>query len=199
MKLCELNSFHRNTEKKKQEVTSKMVYLEVQKWRECILHVEYRKYRKKRKHECRWECNFVGPHLVSYTNFGQPRTRIKEALCVFYFTAEFFDDLGRIFLYFMFIFPDRPPFPFVLLSRLVLEFSPIGIVSACFWALSRYQKTVNSPQHRRGMGGKPTGFMSCLPKGFFSNPSSSFTHCIYTISFYRVLSRAFMERMSFFW
>ena len=45
-KLCELNSFPSNTERKKQEVTSKMAYLEVQKWRECILRVEYRKYRK---------------------------------------------------------------------------------------------------------------------------------------------------------
>ena len=45
-KLCELNSFHSNTERKKQEVMSKMAYLEVQKWCECILHVDYRKYRK---------------------------------------------------------------------------------------------------------------------------------------------------------
>ena len=36
-----------NTERKKQEVTSKMAYLEVKKWRECILYVEYRKYKKK--------------------------------------------------------------------------------------------------------------------------------------------------------
>ena len=45
-KLYELNSFYGNTERKKQEVTSKMAYLEVQKLRECILRVEYRKYRK---------------------------------------------------------------------------------------------------------------------------------------------------------
>ena len=45
-KLCDLNSFRSNTKRKKQEVTSKMAYLEVQKWRKSILCVEYRKYRK---------------------------------------------------------------------------------------------------------------------------------------------------------
>ena len=31
MKLCELNSFHNNTKRKKQEVTNKMAYLKVRK------------------------------------------------------------------------------------------------------------------------------------------------------------------------
>ena len=45
-----------------------------------------------------------------------------------------------------------PLFRLFFLSHLVLGLSPLGIVSVCFWALSRYQKTVNSPQHRRGDG-----------------------------------------------
>ena len=79
-------------------------------------------------------------------------------------------------------FPDQPPFPFVLLSRVVLGPSLMGIVSACSWALSRYQKTVDSQQHRRGDGKKPTGLMFCLLWGFFSNPSSSF-HSLYICHF----------------
>ena len=43
MKQCELNSFYSNTKRKKQEVTSKLADLEVQKWCECILRVEYQK------------------------------------------------------------------------------------------------------------------------------------------------------------
>ena len=44
------------------------------------------------------------------------------------------------------------PFPFVLLSRLTLGLPPIGKASACFWVLPRYQKTVDTPEHRRGNG-----------------------------------------------
>ena len=43
---CDNEATNSNTERKKQEVTSKMAYLEVKKWRECILRVEYWKYRK---------------------------------------------------------------------------------------------------------------------------------------------------------
>ena len=41
-----LGKYDSNTERKKQEVTSKMANLEVQKWRECILRVEYWMYSK---------------------------------------------------------------------------------------------------------------------------------------------------------
>ena len=44
-------------ERKKQEVTSEMAYLKGQNECECVLRVECRKYRKKRKHERSWECN----------------------------------------------------------------------------------------------------------------------------------------------
>ena len=96
-------------------------------------------------------------------------------------------------------FPDRPPFPFVLLSRVALGPSPIGIVSACFWALSGYQKTVDSPQHRSGDGKETNRVMFCLLWGLFSPiPHHPFTRCTYAISFRRVLSRIFMERMRHF-
>ena len=50
-----------------------------------------------------------------------------------------------------------------------------------------------------GLGGKATGFMFCLLCGFFfQSLTSSFIRCIYAISFHRILSRVFMERMSFF-
>ena len=95
-----------------------------------------------------------------------------------------------------FPFPDRPPFPFVLLSRVVLGPSPIGIVSVCFWALSRYQKTVDSPQHRRGDGRETNRVYVLFTQGLFSPiPHHPFTRCIYAISFRRVLSRVFIERM----
>ena len=88
MKLCELNSFHSNTERKKQEGTNKMAYFEVKKWCECILHVEYRKYRKNGSVSivvsaiCR-------PCISSYANFGQPRTGMEQgSFFVGYFTAE---------------------------------------------------------------------------------------------------------------
>ena len=55
-KLCKLNSFLNNTERKKQEVMSKMADLKVRKWCECILCVEHWKYRKQ-KCEHRWEYN----------------------------------------------------------------------------------------------------------------------------------------------
>ena len=85
-KLCELNSFHSNTERKKQEMTSKMAYLKVQKWHECVLHVEYRKYRKTEA----WAS--VGVKFVGHASrlwwdgvcdkckFRSARTGIKEAL-----------------------------------------------------------------------------------------------------------------------
>ena len=96
-KLCELNFFHSNTERKKQEVTSKMAYFEVQKWPECILRVEYQKYRKKWKREYLWECNLKALCLVS--NFSQPRTGIKEVLwggvfLVGYFTTFIYRTLA---------------------------------------------------------------------------------------------------------
>ena len=48
---------HQKEERKKQDVMSEMAYLKVQNEHECILCVEYQKYRKKRKHEHPWECN----------------------------------------------------------------------------------------------------------------------------------------------
>ena len=95
-----------------------------------------------------------------------------------------------------FPFSDRPPFPFVLLSRVVLGPSPIAIVLACFWALSRYQKTVDSPQHRRGGWDRNQSDLCFVYSGAFSPiPHHPFTHGIYAISFRRVLSRVFMEQM----
>ena len=85
-KLCELNFFHSNTKRKKQEVTSKMAYLKVWKWCECVLRVEYWKYRKTEA----WaslEMQFVGhaSHLwwdgvCDICKFQSARTGIKEAL-----------------------------------------------------------------------------------------------------------------------
>ena len=85
-KPCELNSFHSNTERKKQEVTSKMADLKVWKWRECVSRVEYRKYRKTEA----WASlgvQFVGhaSHLWwdrvgDICKFRSARTCIKEAL-----------------------------------------------------------------------------------------------------------------------
>ena len=98
-----------------------------------------------------------------------------------------------------FPFPGRPPFPFVLLSRVVLGPSPIGIVSACFWDLSRYQKTVDSPQHRSWDGRETNRVYVLFTLGPFSPiPHHPFTRGIYAISFRRVLSRVFMERMRHF-
>ena len=98
-----------------------------------------------------------------------------------------------------FPFPDRPFFPFVLLSRVVLGPSPLGIVSACFLALSRYQKTVDSPQHRSGDGRETNRIYVLFTLGPFSPITyHPFTRCIYAISFRRVLSRVFMERMRHF-
>ena len=80
-KLCELNSFHSNIERKKQ-MTSNMVYLKVQKWHECVLHVEHQKYRKTEV----WvssEVQFVGHVFHLWCNiykFWSTRTGIKEAL-----------------------------------------------------------------------------------------------------------------------
>ena len=85
MKLYELNSFHNNTERKK-EVMSKMANLKVRKWRECALHVEYRKYRKTEA----WALlgvQFVGhafrlwwDGVCNICKFWSARTSIKEAL-----------------------------------------------------------------------------------------------------------------------
>ena len=98
---------------------------------------------------------------------------------------------------FSFFWPS--PFPSVLLSRLVLGPSPIGIVSACFWSYTSTRKQSTLYIIEVGMGGKPPGFIFCLLWGVFSNPSSSFIRCIDGISFHRVLSRVFMERMRLFW
>ena len=98
-----------------------------------------------------------------------------------------------------FPFPDRPPFPFVILSRVVLGPSSIGMVSACFWALSRYQKTVDSPQHRSGgWEGNQPGLCFVYSGAFSPISHHPFTRCIYAISFRRVLSWVFMERMRHF-
>ena len=98
-------------------------------------------------------------------------------------SLAFLEDLGRIFLYFMIILFSRPhPCPSILLSRLVLGPSPIGIVSACFWSYLSTRKQSILHIIEGGMGGKPTGVMFCLLWGFFSNPSSSFVRCIYAIS-----------------
>ena len=83
MRLCELNTFHNKTERKKQEVTSKMIYLKV--WK-CTLPVEYRKYRKTEA----WASlgvQFIGhasrlwwDGVCNICKFWSARTGIKEAL-----------------------------------------------------------------------------------------------------------------------
>ena len=90
-------------------------------------------------------------------------------------------------------FLTDPLFRWFLLSRLVIGLSPIGIVSACFGALSRYQKTVNSPQHRRGDGRETNRVYVLFTLGLFSPISHHLSLAVYVISFYRILSRAFME------
>ena len=89
-----------------------------------------------------------------------------------------------------FPFPDRRPFPFVILSRLTLGLPPIGKASACFWVLPRYQKTVDSPEHRRGDGRETNRVYVLFTLGLFSPiPHHPFTRCTYVIKFCRVLSR----------
>ena len=90
MKLCELNSFHSNKERKKerkkQEVMSKIAYLKVQKWRKCVLHVEYQNYRKTEV-RASLGVQFVGHAFLLWSDrvcnickFRSARTGIKEAL-----------------------------------------------------------------------------------------------------------------------
>ena len=61
-----------------------------------------------------------------------------------------------------FPFPDP-----VLLPRIVLGPSPIGIASACFWSYPSTRKQSTLHIIEGGMGGKPTGFMFCLLWGLF--------------------------------
>ena len=79
-KLCELNSFHGNTKRKKQEMTSKMAYLEVQKWRKCILRIEYQKYSKNGSMSIIVSAIFR-PRISSHMQISvSQETGIKEAL-----------------------------------------------------------------------------------------------------------------------
>ena len=103
-----------------------------------------------------------------------------------------FEDLGHIFLFSMFISLSWPT-PFSVrffLSRLTLGLPPIGKASACFWVLPRYQKTVDSPEHRSGDGRETNWVYVLFTLGLFSPiPHHPFTRCTYVIKFCRVLSR----------
>ena len=63
MKLWGLNSFHRDTKRKKQEVTCKMAYLKVQNECKCVLRMEYRMYRKRTE---AWV--FLGVQFVGHSS-----------------------------------------------------------------------------------------------------------------------------------
>ena len=64
-------------------------------------------------------------------------------------------------------FLTDPLFRLFLLSRLVIGLSPIGRFSTCFGALSRYQKTVSSPQHRSGDGRETNRIYVLVTLGLF--------------------------------
>ena len=126
------------------------------------------------------------PHSLDARSFQDhplslfPPTTTCESLA-------FLEDLGHIFLYFMIILFSWPHFfPSVLLSRLVLGPSPIGIVSACFWSYpsTRKQSTLHIIE-KGGWEGNQPGLCFVYSGAFFSNPSSSFVRCEYAFSFHR--------------
>ena len=103
-----------------------------------------------------------------------------------------FEDLGHTFLFSMFISLSWPtPFSvcyFILINLRIAP--PLGKASAWFWVLPRYQKTVDSPEHRRGDGRETNRVYVLFTLGRFSPiPHHLFTCCTYIIKFCRVLSR----------
>ena len=136
------------------------------------------------------------PHSLDASSFQYP----LHSLFPSFTTSEslaFLEDLGHIFLHFMFILFSWPhPFPFVFLSRLVLGPSPIGIVSACFWSYPSTRKQSTLQIIEGGDRRETNRGYVLFTLGFFSNPSHHLSYIVYMpFHFIGVLSRVFIERM----
>ena len=91
--------------------------------------------------------------------------------------------LCYIFLYFMFIPLSCPHFPPVLLLRLVLGPSPIGIASACFWSyLSTKKQSTLHIIEVGGWEGNKSGL--CFVYLNFFLQSLIIFHSLYNIPFH---------------
>ena len=111
-----------------------------------------------------------GPQSLDVSSFQDP----PHSLFLFshpFTTCEsltFLEDLGHIFLYFMFIPVSCPP-PFPACSLTPISLRPFlyrDSFGVFFWSYLSTRKQSTLHIIEVGMGGKPIGFMFCVPELF---------------------------------